>query len=166
MFPLSCLFGLSQKRKLPLCHSLLITCLCSTLPVGHAPSSDQTPYTCLCFILPVNHAFSSGQLSTPVTAWLQLSLLLSLRQGQIVLCYAWSPVADLVCPWPACLVPVLDTTAAFCLWPRVWSPVADLVCPWPAYPWHSAQKVMRKPLKKQFQWEVLWMGTTKHHWSL
>ena len=44
----------------------------------------------------------------------------------------WSPVVDLVCPWPACLVPVLDTTAAFCLWPRVWSPVADLVCPWPA----------------------------------
>ena len=56
------------KEKPDNCHSLLITCLCSTLPVSHTSSS--------------------GQVSTPVTAWLHLSLLLSLRQCQIVLCYA------------------------------------------------------------------------------
>ena len=46
---------------------------------------SPTPYTCLCFTPPVSHAFSSGQLSTPVRAWLHLSLLLSLLQCQIVI---------------------------------------------------------------------------------
>ena len=128
----------SASRPRPLIGPTPYTCLCSTLPVGHAPSSDQlptpvsaplylwatpshqanslhlsllhsasrphllispTPYTCLCSTLPVGHAPSSDQLPTPV---LHSTSELPPHQAtatpgsahsvaRLLSCYAWLP---------------------------------------------------------------------------
>ena len=77
----------------PLCHSLLITCLCSTLPVSHTSSSDQTPYTCLCFILPVNryHEFAYFLLVTHLLGSVATQLIPSSCAALGSSPYPWHP---------------------------------------------------------------------------
>ena len=76
--------------------------------------SGSKPTTCILDPIPTKLL---KEILPLINSTLLNTINLSLSSG-----YLGSPVADLVCPRPACLVSALDITSAFCLRPRV-SPI-------------------------------------------